>query len=59
MSFYNTLHERTLITEMPVKGIRTFYAMTGDWFAWGCVILLGVMVVMAFVCAKVNDSLNQ
>lgn len=59
MSFYQTLHERTLITEMPVKGVRTFYAMTGDWFAWGCVFLLIILAALGFVSANVNRSLNQ
>ena len=59
LSFYQTLKERTIITEMPVKGVRTFYAMTGDWFAWTCLILLVGLSGIAFISAQVNDSLNQ
>jgi apolipoprotein N-acyltransferase len=46
MNFYNTLKNRTIITEMPVKGVRTIYAQTGDWFAWFCVILLICLITL-------------
>jgi apolipoprotein N-acyltransferase len=49
MNFYTTLKERTIVTEMPVKGIRTFYSMAGDWFAWSVIILLIYLVARAFI----------
>lgn len=45
MNFYHTLTNRTIITELPVKGVRTLYAQTGDWFAWFCVVLLIFLVI--------------
>ncbi|MBN2005831.1 MAG: hypothetical protein JXA21_20910 [Anaerolineae bacterium] len=47
MNFYKTLDDRTLITEMPVKGVRTLYSRWGDWFAYGCVALLAVLTIVA------------
>jgi len=46
MDFYNTLNNRTLITELPVKGAKTVYSMAGDWFAWLCVILLVLLLLL-------------
>ncbi len=43
MNFYVTRENRTLITEIPVKGTRTLYTQRGDWFAYLCVILLSGM----------------
>jgi apolipoprotein N-acyltransferase len=40
LDFYKTLKNRTIITELPVKGVKTIYSRAGDWFAWLCVILL-------------------
>lgn len=47
LNYYNTLENRTLITELPVKGTRTLYARWGDWFAYGCMVLLAAMVILA------------
>ncbi len=59
MSFYHTLRDRTVIMELPVHGARTVYARLGDWFAWACLVLLVILSGIAFVSAKVEDSLNQ
>ncbi len=40
MDFYKTLENRTIITELPVKGVKTIYSRASDWFAWSCVIML-------------------
>ena len=40
LNFYNTLKNRTIITEIPIKGVWTIYAQTGDWFAYLCILLL-------------------
>lgn len=47
IDFYNTLNNRTIITELPVKGVKTIYSQTGDWFAWLCVILLFLFIASA------------
>ncbi|MBN1667462.1 MAG: hypothetical protein JW862_10250, partial [Anaerolineales bacterium] len=47
LNYYNTLENRTLITELPVKGTRTLYARWGDWFAYGCMVLLAAMAILA------------
>jgi apolipoprotein N-acyltransferase len=45
LDFYKTLKNRTIITELPVKGVKTIYSQAGDWFAWFCVILLIYLIV--------------
>jgi apolipoprotein N-acyltransferase len=40
MNYYITEENRTIITEMPTKGVETLYSRWGDWFAYGCVLLL-------------------
>lgn len=40
MNYYITRENRTLITELPVRGVRTLYARWGDWFAYGSIALL-------------------
>ena len=40
LNFYNTLKNRTIITEIPMKGVRTIYSQKGDWFAYLCILLL-------------------
>jgi apolipoprotein N-acyltransferase len=44
MNFYNTLENRTMITEIPVKGTRTLYTQWGDWFAYLCMIGITGMI---------------
>jgi apolipoprotein N-acyltransferase len=44
LNFYNTLENRTLITELPVKGTRTLYSQWGDWFAYGCMMMMVVLI---------------
>jgi apolipoprotein N-acyltransferase len=45
LDFYKTLKNRTIITELPVKGVKTIYSRAGDWFAWLCLILLIYLIV--------------
>jgi apolipoprotein N-acyltransferase len=47
IDFYNTMNNRTIITELPIKGVKTIYSQTGDWFAWLCVILLVLFIASA------------
>lgn len=46
LDYYKTLNNRIIITELPVKGVKTFYSLAGDWFAWLCVALLIFFVVI-------------
>ena len=46
MNFYNTLNNRTIITEMPIKGVQTIYSQTGDWFAYFCILMLILLTVL-------------
>jgi apolipoprotein N-acyltransferase len=41
--------DRTLTAQLPVGGVRTLYARTGDLFAWLCV--AGLVVVLAVAVA--------
>ncbi|MBK7131359.1 MAG: hypothetical protein IPH69_00610 [Bacteroidales bacterium] len=47
LDFYKTLKNRSIITELPVKGMKTIYSWAGDWFAWICVIMLVCFVALA------------
>ena len=47
MNYYLTLDNRTLITEMPTEGVRTLYSRWGDWFAYGCVLLLIALAALS------------
>lgn len=49
MFYYQTLKNRTIISELPVKGVRTIYSLAGDWFAWLCVTLLVILIVMGII----------
>jgi apolipoprotein N-acyltransferase len=55
MDFYNTLNNRTIITEIPVKGVRTIYSQAGDWFAWCCVMMLALFITSALFNASQKD----
>jgi apolipoprotein N-acyltransferase len=53
LDFYKTLKNRTIITELPVKGVKTIYSQAGDWFAWLCIILL------VFFIASASFNINR
>jgi apolipoprotein N-acyltransferase len=55
MNYYSTLKNRTIITEVPVKGVKTFYTWAGDWFAWLCVIILIFLMVKGIIPQKPAD----
>jgi apolipoprotein N-acyltransferase len=46
---YFAAGDRTMIAQLPVGGVRTLYARTGDLFAWLCV--AGLAVALAFAAA--------
>ena len=47
MSYYTTTENRTTITHMPTQGVRTVYALAGDWFAYAAILLLAGVTVWA------------
>ncbi|MCX7030729.1 MAG: hypothetical protein NTU62_11515, partial [Spirochaetes bacterium] len=47
LNYYLTPENRTVLTELPMKGVRTVYAVLGDWFAWTCCALLAFLAVLA------------
>ncbi len=55
LDFYKTLKNRTIITELPVKGVKTIYSRAGDWFAWLCVILLVFFIASASFNIDLKD----
>jgi apolipoprotein N-acyltransferase len=46
LNYYLTPENRIVLTELPTKGVRTVYAVLGDWFAWACCALLGFLAVL-------------
>jgi apolipoprotein N-acyltransferase len=52
LNFYQTQTNRTTLTELPMKGVRTIYSRTGDWFAWLCIMLLIFIIVSAILNVK-------
>jgi apolipoprotein N-acyltransferase len=46
MNYYVTRENRTVITELPVHGVRTLYARWGDWFAYGSILLLVLLATL-------------
>ena len=43
LNYFLTLENRTLITELPVSGVRTLYSRWGDWFAYASMALLALL----------------
>ena len=59
LNFYQTLANRSIIYEMPVKGTRTFYARFGDWFAWLCITGFVVLIIYALISPSDTKSQTQ
>jgi apolipoprotein N-acyltransferase len=57
LNFYQTLSDRSIITEIPVKGVQTIYSRFGDWFAWMCTLMLIILSVIALTSSYVRSSL--
>ena len=47
MSYYTTMENRTTITHVPTRGVRTLYALAGDWFAYTAMLFTVGMIVWA------------
>lgn len=52
LNFYQTISDRTIITEIPMKGVRTIYSRFGDWFAWVCIIMMVVLTAIALTSSS-------
>ena len=50
MNYYVTSDNRTIITELPTRGVWTLYSRWGDWFAYGCVML--TILLMGITCSS-------
>ncbi len=37
LDYYKT-KEQIMISDIPIKGVKTIYAKMGDWFVWVCII---------------------
>lgn len=44
---YYTVDERSMISDVPVKGTTTLYGLTGEWFAWLCLALTAAFILLA------------
>jgi len=49
MNYYTTQENRTTITHIPTRGVRTVYALAGDWFAYLSILLSMGMIAWAVV----------
>jgi apolipoprotein N-acyltransferase len=47
-----TTEDHTMISKVPVKGVRTVYAVIGDMFAWLCITVLLLSIGWAFIKRK-------
>lgn len=56
MNYYLTLDNRTLVTELPVRGVQTLYSRWGDWFAYLCVIFLIFCIALGIRNAVKSSS---
>ena len=54
LSDYFSAGDRTMTVQLPVGGVRTLYAKTGDLFAWLCV--AGLLVGLGLAAASTADS---
>jgi apolipoprotein N-acyltransferase len=49
-------HDLTLVAEIPTRGVRTFYARFGDWFAWVCSTAIFVLIARAWRDMRGSDG---
>lgn len=58
MNYYNTKKDRTIITELPIKGKRTIYNLLGDWFAYlSFLFLITIIIFVTYNKIKRKSSL--
>lgn len=46
LNYYQT-EENIMISDIPIKGVKTIYAKMGDWFVWTC--LIGLLFIFGKV----------
>ena len=54
---HQTTTSHTLIADVPTRGMKTFYSVAGDWFAWLNVGLLFVLFVTAYMSNRHRKEL--
>ncbi|CAG0926997.1 hypothetical protein TFLX_00296 [Thermoflexales bacterium] len=59
MNYYLTQENRVIVTELPVKGVQTFYSRWGDWFAYGCAIVLVLLTMQGIGFALKSRGTRQ
>jgi apolipoprotein N-acyltransferase len=50
--------DHTLTVQVPVGGVRTLYARTGDLFAWLCVAGLVTALAMAIPALRIEQRFS-
>ncbi|MGH9583864.1 MAG: nitrilase-related carbon-nitrogen hydrolase, partial [Bryobacteraceae bacterium] len=50
VDYFNT-SDYAMISEVPTAGVRTFYGVAGNWFAWLCVAALIALLARAYATA--------
>jgi len=51
-----TSPDRTLVAQLPVRGVTTFYSLAGDWFGWLAVAGLAGLVGLAWLRPSPSQS---
>ena len=41
-----------MLSDIPTKGVKTFYGMTGEWFSWGMYLALAALCIFGVVSQK-------
>lgn len=47
---------RTMVADVPTRGVRTFYAKLGDWAAWSSMIALLVLIAMSASAHRIRKT---
>ncbi len=55
LNYYQT-EENIMISDVPIKGVKTIYAKFGDWFVWVCIIGLLFIIGRIFFRRKTKDN---
>jgi apolipoprotein N-acyltransferase len=55
-SDYFTTDDQVMVASVPMHGVRTIYATTGDLFAWLCVIGLVALTGLAIMPSRKRPS---
>lgn len=51
MDFFNA-EDKVLVSNVPVKGVKTIYPYMGDLFAWICVMVSGLLILKNMIIKK-------